>query len=90
MFWNEGNIWKSHIPFVDYFEFKFVLIEYDKIKKWESGSNRVFNFETIKNKIENENSTKNNDVIVVKDNNKQLFTYIEKNNILNFKCQWIE
>jgi hypothetical protein len=90
MIWNEGNIWKSHIPFVDYFEFKFVLIEHDKIKKWESGGNRVFDFEIIKNNLERENSTRNNELIVVKENSNQLFTYNEKNNILNFKCRWIE
>ncbi len=88
MFWKEGNIWKTHIPFVEYFEYKFLLIENERIKKWESGSNRIFNFEQVKTLLEKENS--NGELIVVTDNTNQVYTYNEKKSILNIKCQWID
>jgi len=89
MIWNPGNIWKTNIPVLDYFEFKLVLLENEKVKKWESGNNRIFNLEHIINLLEKENISGIKEIIVIKEND-MTYTYDEKNSILNVKCKWNE
>jgi hypothetical protein len=50
--WTNGNIWKGNLQFNEKFEFKFILIENGKVKKWENGDNRIFNYSDFKNAIE--------------------------------------
>ena len=53
--WNEGNIWTGEMLFengdIQNFEFKFVVVEKEKIKYWESGENNIFNHEELINNI---------------------------------------
>ncbi len=62
--WNEGNLWRTQIPFREYFEFKYIFLEGDKVKKWEGGDNRVFNYELIKNTLENSNINKEGKIFI--------------------------
>jgi hypothetical protein len=87
MIWNPGNIWKTNLTASDYLEFKFLLLENEKVKKWESGNNRILNIEQIKNVLDKENLTGSKDLIVINDND-VVYTFNEKNSILNVKCQW--
>jgi hypothetical protein len=54
MNWNEGNIWKANIDYGDIkgFEYKFIFMENGHLKEWESGINRIFSLQQIKNLIE--------------------------------------
>ena len=55
MVWNESHNWTAKVPLYQirgpinqlFFEFKFVILEHGKIKKWESGANHVFNGKKI-------------------------------------------
>ena len=56
MGWNEGNIWKTELyinnnTILD-FEYKFILLCGDSVKRWEEGYNRKFIFSEIKKLIE--------------------------------------
>lgn len=64
MNWNEGNIWKARIDLGSNheFEFKFVFVEHDKVKRWENGSNRTFKLDFIKSILENENTNSDNEI----------------------------
>ena len=79
--WNKGNIWKGSISINEDnlydFEFKFVLLFNDKIKKWESGANNIVNFNNIYQEvIKNRNGRFN----------KYNYQYLEDELVL--KCKW--
>ena len=79
--WNKGNIWKGSISINEDnlydFEFKFVLLFNDKIKKWESGANNIVNF----NKIYREVIQRRKGTF-----NKYNYEYFEDELVL--KCKW--
>ena len=87
MEWTNGNVW---IKKVDYnenidFEFKFIFIVNMRVEKWEDGNNRKFNFNEIKNKIENE---KNNSDVVNININQQIYKFDSNENLLTIIAQW--
>lgn len=53
--WNSGHIWKGEIfvtnDSVKDFEFKFVILQDNKVKNWENGSNNKFNYDILFNQI---------------------------------------
>ena len=53
--WNSGHIWKGEIfvtnDSVKDFEFKFVILQDNKVKIWENGSNNIFNYDLLFNQI---------------------------------------
>ena len=53
--WNNGHIWKGGIYVnnntIQNFEFKFVILQGNKIKKWEPGENNKFNYNILLNLI---------------------------------------
>ena len=55
--WNNGHIWKGGIYVnnntIKNFEFKFVILQGNKIKKWEPGENNIFNYNILLNLIKN-------------------------------------
>lgn len=55
--WNNGHIWKGGIyvnnDSFKYFEFKFLILQENKIKKWEPGENNIFNYNILLNLIKN-------------------------------------
>ncbi len=79
--WNKGNIWRGSISINEYnladFEFKFVLLNNNKISKWENGANNIVNF----NKIYQE---------VIKGRNGRFnkYNYEYINDELVLKCKW--
>ena len=79
--WNKGNIWKGSISINEDnlydFEFKFVLLFNDKIKKWESGANNIVNF----NKIYREVIQRRKGTF-----NKYNYEYFDDELVL--KCKW--
>ena len=79
--WNKGNIWRGSISINEYnladFEFKFVLLNNNKISKWESGSNNIVNF----NKIYQEVIKRRNGRF-----NKYNYEYLDDELVL--KCKW--
>ena len=80
--WNEGNIWKGKIdinkPYND-FEFKFIISQNRKIKRWENGDNNKIYFDSILNEIKYKNSGYLN-------NYEYYYNKIEKE--LYLKCKW--
>ena len=87
MEWTNGNVW---IKKVDYnenidFEFKFIFIVNMRVEKWEDGNNRKFNFNEIKNKIENE---KNNSDVVNININQQIYKFDSNENLLTIIAEW--
>jgi len=81
--WNEGNIWTGEMFFengdIQNFEFKFVVVEKEKIKYWESGENNIFNHEELINNIR-----KNK----IGSYSKYKYEYNERNNSLFIKSNW--
>ena len=61
------------------FEFKFVVVEKEKIKYWESGENNIFNHEELINSIR-----KNK----IGSSSKYKYEYNERNNSLFIKSNW--
>jgi len=53
--WNNGHIWKGEIfvtnDSIKDFEFKFVILQDNKVKNWENGSNNKFNYDILFNQI---------------------------------------
>ena len=48
--WTEGHIWRSVQPIVvreSYFEYKYVLLENDKVVSWEEGVNRIADLDAL-------------------------------------------
>ena len=81
--WNEGNIWTGEINIEDEdyqnFEFKFIVVEKGKIKRWEGGENNVIIFdELINNIISNK----------IGRYNKYKYEYDKNESTLSIKCQW--
>lgn len=65
LIWTEGHIWRSSKPIIvreSYFEYKYVLLEDDKVNSWEEGVNRIADLDLlpeIKNFKDFENKTAN-------------------------------
>ena len=81
--WNTGNVWTGEINIEDEdwqnFEFKFIVVEKGKIKRWETGENNLMNFdELIKNIISNK----------VGRYNKYKYEYNKNEETLSIKCHW--
>ena len=82
--WNEGNIWTGEIDMnkdnLKYFEFKFVIIEKNNIKLWESGNNNIFDLEDIINNVQKNRIGKYD---------KYTYEYDKNEKLLILKCNWI-
>ena len=87
MEWTNGNVWIKKIDYSENidFEFKFIFIVNMRVEKWEDGNNRKFNFNEIKNKIENE---KNNSDVVNININQQIYKFDSNENLLTIIAQW--
>ena len=59
MNWNTGDVWSARMRAVDTFEFKFIVIEKDKVKKWEASDNRQFQNNLFVEVFEKQKSYKN-------------------------------
>ena len=81
--WNLGNIWTGEIDVevedLQDFEFKFVIIEKDKIKYWESGNNNVINFTGLINEFQFNKIGRYN---------KYQYEYNQNEGTLLIKCHW--
>jgi hypothetical protein len=81
--WYNGHIWKGGIYVSsDYFrdfEFKFVILQDNKVKKWEPGDNNVFNYNIMVNQIKNRRNGFYN---------KYNYDYNVNNGELTFNCKW--
>ena len=81
--WYNGHIWKGGIyASVDYFrdfEFKFVILQDNKVTKWEPGENNIFNYNIMVNLIKNRRSGTYN---------KYNYDYNVNNAELTFICKW--
>ena len=83
MKWNKGNIWIREIELgtadlID-FEFKFVILENNKIKKWESGNNNIVNFTGLMNEFQSSTHGRYN---------KYEYDYNQSDGVLKIKCNW--
>ncbi len=87
MEWTNGNVWIKKIDYSENidFEFKFIFIVNMKVEKWEDGNNRIFNFNEIKSKLENE---KNNSDIVNINLNQQIYKFDSNENLLTIIADW--
>ena len=87
MEWTNGNVWIKKIDYSENidFEFKFIFIVNMKVEKWEDGNNRIFNFNEIKSKLENE---KNNSDIVNINLNQQIYKFDSNENLLTIIAEW--
>ena len=81
--WNLGNIWTGEIDVevedLQDFEFKFVIIEKDKIKYWESGNNNIVNFTGLINEFQFNKIGRYN---------KYEYEYKQNEGTLLIKCHW--
>ena len=81
--WNNGHIWKGGLyvnsDAIRYFEFKFLILQNNKIKKWEPGENNKFNYEIIYNQIK----IKSNGIY-----DKYNYDYNIYNGELTLNCKW--
>ena len=81
--WNEGNIWTGEIDMnkdnMKYFEFKFVIIEKNNIKIWESGNNNIFDLEDIIKNVQKNRIGKYD---------KYTYEYDKNEKLLILKCNW--
>ena len=81
--WNEGNIWTGEINIEDEdyqnFEFKFIVIEHGKIKRWEEGENNLVIFEELINNILSNKIGRYN---------KYKYEYNKNEATLYIKCHW--
>ena len=95
MMWNEGNIWTTSLNMNSYnnainFEYKFIVLANGKIKYWEDGNNRKFNFSEVSGLIEpyiNYGNTRKN-IINVNNGMIQSFIYDINNCDLKIICHW--
>ena len=82
--WNNGHIWKGGIyvnnDMIKSFEFKFVILQDNKIKKWEPGKNNIFNYDILFNQIKN---NKRNGFY-----DKYNYDYNIYNDELTLNCKW--
>lgn len=84
--WNKGNIWKGEIPFREKFEFKYVFLQNENIVKWESGENRSFDINTIRDSISADKLDKDGKIIINKGTN--LYEYDQNTGTIIIKCIW--
>ena len=81
--WNFGNMWTGEINVevedLQDFEFKFVIIENNKIKYWESGNNNIVNFTGLINEFQFNKIGRYN---------KYEYEYNQNDGILLIKCHW--
>ena len=83
MKWNKGNIWtreeELNINNLVDFEFKFVILEKNKIKKWESGNNNIVNFTGLINEFQTSFHGRYN---------KYEYDYNQNTGELSIYCNW--
>ena len=81
--WNFGNMWTGEINVevedLQDFEFKFVIIENNKIKYWESGNNNIVNFTGLINEFQFNKIGRYN---------KYEYEYNQNDGTLLIKCHW--
>lgn len=81
--WNEGNNWTGEIIVENEdcqnFEFKFIVVEKGKIKKWENGDNNIVIFDELINNILSNK---------VGRYNKYKYEYNKEQEILTIRCNW--
>ena len=81
--WNFGNMWTGEINVevedLQDFEFKFVIIENNKIKYWESGNNNIVNFTGLINEFQFHKIGRYN---------KYEYEYNQNDGTLLIKCHW--
>ena len=81
--WYNGHIWKggiyASVDFFRDFEFKFVILQDNKVTKWEPGENNIFNYNIMVNLIKNRRSGTYN---------KYNYDYNVNNAELTFNCKW--
>ncbi len=81
--WYNGHIWKggiyTSVDFFKDFEFKFVILQDNKVTKWEPGDNNIFNYNIMVNLIKNRRSGTYN---------KYNYDYNVNNAELTFNCKW--
>ena len=65
---------------IRYFEFKFLILQDNKIKKWEPGENNKFNYEILYNQLK----IKSNGIY-----DKYNYEYNIYNGELTLNCKWI-
>ena len=87
MEWTNGNVWVKTINYTENndFEFKFIFIVNMRVEKWEDGNNRIFNFNDIKSRLENE---KNNSEITTFSLNQQIYKFNSNENLLTIIADW--
>lgn len=78
--WNCNNYWKGSVEIENVYngniEFKFVVIEDDRVKKWQDGNNNIINISNFTgNEIETEHKIKD-------------YRYFKKTNELLLICEW--
>jgi hypothetical protein len=71
----------------DYFEYKYVFVEDNKIAKWEEGENRNFNLCDIRKKI-NKNELDCDGKINFTNEDFNIYQYDSKNEIIIIKSNW--
>lgn len=81
--WNFGNMWTGEINVevedLQDFEFKFIIIENNKIKYWESGNNNIVNFTGLINEFQFNKIGRYN---------KYEYEYNQNDGTLLIKCHW--
>ena len=96
MEWNEGNIWKcclnlnNYINMID-FEYKFIVLEGNKIKFWEDGENRKLitsQIEMLFGNFKDNKYIEKNDIICVNNVKNQSFIYNNSNYCLTIVSHW--
>lgn len=90
MKWSEGDNWRYEISFdngsfENDFEYKFIFVQFGKVRKWEDGENRKFSFNLIKGLIEN--GLKDEEKVHL-DMNQEILDYDINDKKLTIKCYW--
>ena len=90
MTWNNGNIWKATLFFIDNqiidFEYKFIFISKGFVKQWEDGNNRKFILSQIKGLIES--CPGGGNIIHLKNISGQNIDFNYNDNTLTIICEW--
>jgi hypothetical protein len=74
------------VPFSEYFEYKFVWLEYDKVKKWENDPNRTFCSSKIISDLTEIQAV--NDIIRIDGKYNEIYEFNCKTNLLKIECKW--
>ena len=81
--WFNGHIWKggiySSMEGIKFFEFKFVILQGNQIKKWETGDNNKFFYDMFNNQVKNR---KNGFY------DKYTYEFNPNNGELTLNCKW--